>query len=47
MTIQVAYKNKAKSSNPGVIALFANEKFEVKNTSGSYQKMKPLLLKKF
>ena len=38
MTIQVVYKNKAKSSNQGVIALFANEKFEIKNTSGFLSK---------
>jgi len=38
MTIQVVYKNKAKSSNLGVIALFANEKFEIKNTSGFLSK---------
>ena len=38
MTIQVVYKNKAKSSNLGAIALFANEKFEIKNTSGFLSK---------
>jgi len=31
MTVQVVYKNKAKSSNSGVIALFADEKFQIKN----------------
>jgi len=47
MTIQVVYKNKAKSGNQDVIAVFANEKFQIKNTSTSFQKMKPLLLKEF
>ena len=31
MTIQVVYKNKAKSGNQDVIAVFANEKFQVNN----------------
>ena len=35
MTVQVLYKNKAKSSNLGVIALFAEDKFQIKNT-GSF-----------
>ena len=35
MTVQVLYKNKAKSSNSGVIALFAEDKFQIKNT-GSF-----------
>ncbi len=30
MTVQVVYKNKAKSSNSGVIALFVDEKFQIK-----------------
>ena len=34
MSVQVVYKNKAKSSNLGVIALFADEKFRIKNTNG-------------
>ena len=33
MSVQVVYKNKAKSSNLGVIALFADEKFRIKNTN--------------
>ena len=33
MSVQVLYKNKAKSSNSGVIALFAEDKFQLKNTS--------------
>ena len=32
MSVQVVYKNKAKSSNSGVIALFAEDKFQLKNT---------------
>ena len=31
MSVQVVYKNKGKSSNSGIIALFANEVFQVKN----------------
>ena len=38
MTIQVVYKNKAKSGNQDVIAVFANEKFQIKNTSGFFSK---------
>ncbi len=34
MTVQVVYKNKAKSSNSGVIALFVDEKFQIKNRGG-------------
>ncbi len=30
MTVQVVYKNKANSSNSGVIALFVDEKFQIK-----------------
>ena len=38
MTVQVFYKNKAKSSNLGVIALFVDEKFQIKNTNGFLSK---------
>ena len=38
MSVQVVYKNKAKSSNLGVIALFADEKFRIKNTNGFLSK---------
>ena len=38
MSVQVFYKNKAKSSGLGVIALFGNEKFEIKNLSASFSK---------
>ena len=31
MSVQVVYKNKAKSSNSGVIALFTEDKFQIKN----------------
>ena len=31
MTVQVLYKNKVKSSNSSVIALFAEDKFQIKN----------------
>ena len=33
MSVQVVNKNKAKSSNLGVIALFTEDKFQIKNTS--------------
>ena len=38
MSVQVVYKNKAKSDNLGVIALFADEKFRIKNTNGFLSK---------
>ena len=38
MSVQVVYKNKAKSGNLGVIALFADEKFRIKNTNGFLSK---------
>ena len=31
MTVQVLYKNKAKSTNTGVIALFTEDKFQINN----------------
>ena len=38
MSVQVIYKNKAKSSVPGVIALFGDEKFQIKNLSTLFSK---------
>ena len=38
MSVQVVYKNKAKSGNLGVIVLFADEKFRIKNTNGFLSK---------
>ena len=38
MTIQVVYKNKDKSGNQDVIAVFADEKFQIKNTGGHLSK---------
>jgi len=38
MTVQVFYKNKAKSSNLGVIALFVDERFQIKNSNGFFSK---------
>ena len=35
MSVQFVYKNKGKSSNSGVIALFTEEKFQLKNVSTS------------
>ena len=34
MSVQVVYKNKGKSRNSGVIALFSNEALHVKNLLG-------------
>ena len=39
MSVQVIYKNKAKLSGLGVIALFGNEKFQVKNLRSSFSKI--------
>ena len=38
MSVQVVYKNKAKSGNQGAIVVFANEKFQIKSTSGFFSK---------
>ena len=38
MTVQVNYINKAKSSDLGVITLFADEKFQIKNISDFFSK---------
>ena len=38
MTVQVLYKNKAKTSNLGVIALFVEDKFQIKNASSFLSK---------
>ncbi len=38
MTVQVLYKNKSKSSNLGVIALFSEDKFQIKNAKSILSK---------
>ena len=38
MSVQVFYKNKAKSSGLGVIAIFGDEKFQTKNLSATFSK---------
>ena len=38
MTVQVLYKNKSKSSNLGVIALFSEDKFQIKKTNNFLSK---------
>ena len=38
MTVQVNYTNKDKSSDLGVIALFADEKFQIKNINNFFSK---------
>ena len=47
MSVQVFYKNKAKSGSPGVIALFGNEKFEIKNLSAVFSKNEASYIQKF
>ena len=46
MSVQVFYKNKAKLSSPGVIALFGNEKFQIKNLKSSFSKSEALYIEK-
>ncbi len=46
MTVQVVYKNKAKSSNSGVIALFVDEKFQIKNRGGFLSNSEILYIEK-
>ncbi len=46
MSVQVFYKNKAKLSSPGVIALFGNDKFQIKNLKSSFSKSEALYIEK-
>ena len=46
MTVQVLYKNKLKSSNIGVVALFTEEKFQIKNTDGFLSKKETFYVEK-
>ena len=46
MSVQVFYKNKAKLSGPGVIALFGNEKFQIKNLKSSFSKSEASYIEK-
>ena len=46
MTVQVLYKNKAKSRNIGVVALFTEDKFQVKNTGGFLSKKETFYVEK-
>ena len=46
MSVQVIYKNKAKSSDLGVIALFGNEKFQVQNLRSSFSKIETSYIEK-
>ena len=46
MTVQVVYKSKAKLSNSGAIALFVDEKFQIKNTGSFLSKNEILYIKK-
>ena len=38
MSVQVVYKNKVKTSNPGEIVLFSDEKFQIKNGKSIFSK---------
>ena len=46
MTVQVLYKNKSKSSNSGVIALFTEDKFQIKNTGSFLSKIETSYVEK-
>ena len=46
MSVQVFYKNKAKLSGTGVIALFSNEKFQIKNLRSSFSKSEASYIEK-
>ena len=46
MTVQVLYKNNVKSGNIGVIALFTEDKFQIKNTGGFLSKKETFYVEK-
>ena len=46
MSVQVFYKNKAKLSGTGVIALFGNEKFQIKNLNSTFSKSEASYIEK-
>ena len=46
MSVQVFYKNKPKLSDLSVVALFGNEKFEIKNLRSFFSKNEALLIEK-
>ena len=46
MSVQVFYKNKAKSSGLGVIALFGNEKFQIQNLRSYFSKIEASYIEK-
>ena len=46
MSVQVIYKNKAKLSGLGVIALFGDEKFQIKNLGVSFPKKEASYIEK-
>ena len=46
MTVQVLYKNKSKSSNLGVIALFTEDKFQLKKANNFLSKKEVLYVEK-
>jgi len=46
MSVQVFYKNKVKLSSPGVIALFGNEKFQIKNLKSCFSKSEASYIEK-
>ena len=46
MSVQVIYKNKAKLSGSGIITLFGNEKFQIKNLKSYFSKIEALYIEK-
>ena len=46
MTVQVLYKNNVKSGNIGVVALFTEDKFQIKNTGGFLSKKETFYVEK-
>ena len=46
MSVQVVYKNKVKSSNSGVIALFSEDRFQIKNTGSFLSKIETSYVEK-
>ncbi len=46
MTVQVVYKNKAKSGSTGAIVLFADEKFQIKNANNFLSKNEAFYLER-
>ena len=46
MSVQVFYKNKGKSNDLGVVAIFGDEKFQTKNLSATFSKNETTYIQK-